>query len=219
MSAWIREISIKLKFNENILEFYSNNRGNIIEINLSHAENRIRIFTKDYRLSYSNERLFDFHNLQVKKGVEAKRSLIDIINPIKGSINEDLGEAKIKYDIPISLIQDFINKLDLDNFDFRNILDFNIKYFEYDLGREFIKKDPRLNTERRLKITLQMNNKCLNTTNWIDSHRYAAYISNECEKWYENPIEFRNTLLNYRTLDTRYEEIKRYIENLIRNYV
>lgn len=218
MSNWIKEISAKLKCNNNSLEFYCNSRESILEIAIDNSRTRLRIFTKDYRLSYSNDRLFDFHNLMIRKGDDAKRFLLEMLERIKEGIKEDLEEMRIRYDIPVRLIQDFIDKFNLERFEIRGLLDFDVKYVEYDLGREFIKDDPRLNSEMRLKIILLINDKCLGITNWLDSQKSNVYVSDNCEKWFENISEFKKLISNYYTLDARYEEIKRYINNLVKEY-
>ncbi|AWR96482.1 hypothetical protein DFR86_02220 [Acidianus sulfidivorans JP7] len=215
MTEWIKEFNIKLLCNLSSLDFYCNNRSNIIEIHLSPNDCNIRLFSSNYRLSFSNDRLFDFNNLSVKKGDEARTEILNLIKPIKENISEDLESTKLKYDIPSKIIEDFVYNFNANKIDLRKFLDFDVNYIEYDFGKDFIKNDPKFATEKRFKLVLGIKNRYIKIINWVETKKIDILLSDNNEAWTENISDVKDIIANFHTLDQRYIDIKKYIENLI----
>ncbi|ARM74963.1 hypothetical protein [Acidianus manzaensis] len=215
MTEWIKEFNIKLICDLKNLDFYCNSKGHVIEVHLNDNNCNVRLFSSNYRLSFSNDRLFDFNNLDVKKGNDARNELVNLLSPLKNDILEELETTKLRYDIPTSVTEDFVNMFNGDAIDLRKILDFNVNYLEYDLGRDFVKNDPKFATEKRLKLALGIQNKYIKTINWIDSKKIDILFSTDNESWTENLNETKNLITNFHTLDRKYTDIKKYLENLI----
>ncbi|MDT7900793.1 MAG: hypothetical protein RRE78_02655 [Acidianus sp.] len=213
---WIKEISVKFTCKPKSLNFYCNNRGNVIELTASSSCRYLRLFTKDFRLTFSNGKLFDFNNLSTKKGKDAITEINSILNSLKPGIVEDLNENGLRYEIPISLLKNFVENLNVESVSPERYLDFNIDYIDYDIGRDFLKNSPRFESERRLKMSLSINNKCLRVIYWLDSSNVETFSSEDCVNWTSN-TKIYTIVSNISTFDERYLEIKRFLEKITAN--
>jgi hypothetical protein len=176
----------------------------------------LRLFTKDFRLAFSNGKLFDFNNLSTKKGKDAITEINSILNSLKPGIVEDLNENGLRYEIPISLLKNFVENLNVESISPERYLDFNIDYIDYDIGRDFLKNSPRFESERRLKMSLSINNKCLRVIYWLDSSNVETFSSEDCVNWTSN-TKIYTIVSNISTFDERYLEIKRFLEKITAN--
>ena len=213
---WIKEISVKFTCKPQSLNFYCNNRENVIELTASSSCRYLRLFTKDFRLTFSNGKLFDFNNLSTKKGKDAITEINSILNSLKPGIVEDLNENGLRYEIPISLLKNFVEDLNVESVSPERYLDFNIDYIDYDIGRDFLKNSPRFESERRLKMSLSINNKCLRVIYWLDSSNVETFSSEDCVNWTSN-TKIYTIVSNISTFDERYLEIKRFLEKITAN--
>ncbi len=212
---WIREISIKFSCKPNSLNFYCNNRGNIIELSASSSCKYLRLFTKDFRVTFSNDKLFDFNNLSTKKGKDAIDEINSILNSLKQGIIEDLTENTLRYEIPTLLLKNFVENLNMENILPNKYLDFNISYIDYDIGRDFLKNSSRFESERRLKLSLFTNNNCIKVVYWLNTNNVETFLSEDCNNWISAKIS--RIVSSIPTLDERYLEIKKFLEKITGN--
>jgi len=213
---WIKELSIRLVASEGSLLAQCNWRGRVVEVQKVNNKVSIRYLTHDKRLTFDNQRLFDMHSLTVLKGEEARTRME---NELSGAVEEgtqDLSSLGMEIAIPTSLPIIFMRDLGKLYVDERRLLDFATKSVEYDLGREFIKDRPGMVSERRLKLTVILNdNRGLHTTHWLESGRGEVGWVNGSETWTYEVEGFREILSSLKPTSEAYQELKRYMHAFV----
>ncbi|EZQ06583.1 hypothetical protein CM19_07255 [Candidatus Acidianus copahuensis] len=204
---WINELSVYLLCNYDKLESRVNSRGNVLNTIKDNQGISLSVFTKDYRISFSNGRLVDMHNLTVKRGNEARDQISDILRKISYDTKRDIEELKNTYEIPVNLITVLLQGIENLNLDPRSLLDFGINQVKYDLGREFLKDRPGFTSERRLRLDIFSSSSCLREVYWLDEMKADFFWSLDCENWIASEAKFRNLLGKIQTMDPKYKEI------------
>lgn len=209
---WIKESSVRMVASAGSLSVHYNWKGRVVEVQKVDGKVSIRYFTSQRRLSFENDKLFDMHALSVLKGEEAKRKLM---NELKGAVEEgveDLSSLALEASVPTSLPITFIRDLGNLYVDERRVLDFGTKSLEYDLGREFLKDRPGLTSERRLKLTIILDdNRGLKTVHWLESGRGEVSWTEDLSNWNSDLRGFLQILSAMKPTSEAFRELKKYM--------
>jgi hypothetical protein len=209
--SWISELSFSFHCSETSIDFQCNSKSDIIELTWNNNELVLKIFNSNNRVNYSNGRLYDFNNLSVKKGKEATEEIRSLINRIINNIKEDINETHITYEIPLSIIEDFLIDMNEFRFNPKKYIDFGIEELKLELNKEFLQDKPGFNSERKLKIYIKnKNGTCFNLIYWINSNKKEILWSSDCNNFvYSDKNKFSS---EFRPINRYSVELKRFIE-------
>ncbi|MBW9140847.1 MAG: hypothetical protein K1T65_03970 [Candidatus Aramenus sp.] len=209
---WIKEMSFTFKCNLNSITFRCNTGSNILELEWRDNKLNVSLFSPTHRVNYSSGRLFDMHNLSVKRGKEAEDFLREVFAQLSKEIQEGAEELKSAYDLPVAIIKEFAR--DMCNFEFRpsKFFDIGIKELEIELNKEFLKDRPGLYSERKLKLLIRkQDDVCLKVVFWLESRRKETLYSPDCVNYQHVTSEDISDSL--RSLNEYVTEIRNFVIN------
>ncbi len=209
---WIKEMSFTLKCDLGSLTFKCNTASNILELEWRNNTLNVNLFTPTYRINYSSGRLFDMHNLSVKRGKEAEDFLREVFRQLSTEIQEGADELKASHDLPVAIIKALAR--DMCNLEFRpsKFFDMGIKELEVELNKEFLKDRPGLYSERKFKIVVRKeDDTCLKVVFWLESKRKETLYSPDCLNYQEITSEALSDSL--RSLNEYVAEIRSFVVN------
>ncbi len=208
-------MSFKLLASPGNLILQCNCRGKILEIQKISEKFNVRFTSSERRVSYENERLFDFHGLSVLKGEEAAARIKEEIAEFIPNVVEDLSSLSNVSGIPVKIAITSVEDVARLYLDERRYLDFSTVQVEYDLGREFLKDRPGFQSERRFKLTLLFEKSGLRTVHWLESGRGEIYSTLDLVSWDSNISDFTKILGTFKPASESFQEIKNYMSAFV----
>ncbi len=205
--AWVNETSFTLFCDGSSLLFNCNTGRFIIEIRKEKNKLSVFIFSNGVRMTFDGSRLFDMHNLKVMKGDDGKEELRKILREASVDLKDGVSSINNYYGVPVKLIEkvvdEFLESCDVDP---AKYLGFNTNKLKISYGKEFSKDSATFESKNFAEIVLG-NGGCIKAKVYFDSSKPSFMISEDCENFTENRLEFEEKINNVNTLMEEYKEI------------
>ncbi|WP_149528169.1 hypothetical protein [Sulfuracidifex tepidarius] len=158
-------------------------------------------------MTFDGTRLFDMHNLKVMKGDDGKEELRRILKEASTDLKEGISSINNYYGVPVKLIgkviDEFLESCDVDP---AKYLSFDINKIKVSYGKEFSKDSATFESKNFAEVVLG-NNGCIKAKVYFDSSKPSFMVSEDCENFIENKLEFEEKIDNINTLIEEYKEI------------